>query len=125
MKRQALYSCLTCLPESKEDFRKGAGICLACSYSCHEGHELIELYTKRNFRCDCGTPKTRRKCLLDEKSADNAKNEYNQVTRTHLILSLLFLTPPRSFPSRTTPACTAPAIVPTQTRKTLRRMRTK
>lgn len=123
MKRQALYSCLTCLPESKEDFRKGAGICLACSYSCHEGHELIELYTKRNFRCDCGTPKTRRKCLLDEKSADNAKNEYNQVGPTHLILDPSKFT--QLLPSRTTPACTAPAIVPTQTRKTLRRMPTK
>lgn len=29
----------------------------ACSYSCHENHELIELYTKRDFRCDCGNDK--------------------------------------------------------------------
>lgn len=29
----------------------------ACSYSCHENHELIELYTKRDFRCDCGNNK--------------------------------------------------------------------
>lgn len=79
MKRQALYSCLTCLPDSKDDFRKGAGVCLACSYACHENHELVELYTKRNFRCDCGTPKLGNKCVLDEKQADNDKNSYNQV----------------------------------------------
>ena len=34
---------------------RNVGICLACSYHCHEGHELVELYTKRNFKCDCGT----------------------------------------------------------------------
>ena len=44
-----------------------AGICLACSLKCHDGHDLFELYTKRNFRCDCGLkdkfPDT--KCELD------------------------------------------------------------
>ena len=47
--RQALYACLTCTLPRSPDFRP-AGICLACSYNCHEGHELVELYTKRNFR---------------------------------------------------------------------------
>lgn len=42
--RQALYSCLTCIPKSSNVM---SGICLACSYHCHEGHKLIELYTKR------------------------------------------------------------------------------
>lgn len=46
IKRQALYSCLTCCPDSKNDISKCAGICLACSYQCHENHELVELYTK-------------------------------------------------------------------------------
>ena len=32
-------------------------MCLACSLTCHEGHELYELYTKRNFQCDCGNEK--------------------------------------------------------------------
>lgn len=44
VKRQALYACVTCLPSSSGEL---AGICLACSYHCHDGHELIELYTKR------------------------------------------------------------------------------
>jgi E3 ubiquitin-protein ligase UBR7 len=48
--RQALYACYTCSTASSHP----AGICLACSLNCHEGHDLYELYTKRNFRCDCG-----------------------------------------------------------------------
>lgn len=79
MKRQALYSCLTCIPEAKEDFTKAAGICLACCYSCHEGHELVELYTRRNFKCDCGNSKfTNKECNLNNsKSVINELNEYN------------------------------------------------
>lgn len=46
MKRQALYACLTCNPKGAP-FAQPAGICLACTYKCHEGHELVELFTKR------------------------------------------------------------------------------
>lgn len=52
IKRQALYACLTCTPEARTDPTKRAGVCLACSYACHDGHDMVELYTKRNFRCD-------------------------------------------------------------------------
>ncbi len=41
--RQALYACDTCTPEGVPP----AGVCLACSLGCHEGHTLHELYTKR------------------------------------------------------------------------------
>lgn len=60
--------------------KKRAGVCLACSYSCHEGHEMVELYTKRTFRCDCGTAKILAvRCRLDEVKLDqNDKNQYNQ-----------------------------------------------
>ena len=50
MSRQALYACATC----QEQGSGPAGVCLACSLACHDGHDLYELYTKRNFRCDCG-----------------------------------------------------------------------
>ncbi len=71
MKRQALYACLTCLKEEKQ-----AGICLACSYHCHEDHELVELYTKRNFRCDCGNANMNNDCKLEtDKTATNEKNK--------------------------------------------------
>lgn len=73
--RQALYSCKTCTGENGEL----AGICLACSYACHEGHELIELYTKRNFCCDCGNQKMpQNPCkLFPYKSPKNTENSYN------------------------------------------------
>ncbi|XP_046663572.1 putative E3 ubiquitin-protein ligase UBR7 [Homalodisca vitripennis] len=77
LKRQALYSCLTCLPADKSEH---AGVCLACSYHCHSDHDLVELYTKRNFRCDCGNSLFNgKKCTLDPiKSEMNENNSYNQ-----------------------------------------------
>lgn len=39
--RQALYACSTCTTT------ESAGVCLACSLTCHDGHDLYELYTKR------------------------------------------------------------------------------
>ncbi|KAB7502812.1 putative E3 ubiquitin-protein ligase UBR7 [Armadillidium nasatum] len=69
---------MTCCPITSD---VNAGICLACSYHCHEGHELVELYTKRYFRCDCGTPKfpTSNPCKLNaEKPSSNTDNKYNQ-----------------------------------------------
>lgn len=79
LKRQALYSCLTCIPEAKTDPSKAGGVCLACCFHCHEGHDLIELYTKRNFRCDCGNAKFASKCTLCEHKDDtNELNNYNQ-----------------------------------------------
>ncbi|ALC40087.1 CG15141 [Drosophila busckii] len=83
IQRQALYSCLTCCPEARNDLTKCAGICLACSYRCHENHELVELYTKRNFRCDCPTLRMgSEKCCvlnpqLEGKQPKNAGNLYN------------------------------------------------
>ncbi|XP_064083816.1 putative E3 ubiquitin-protein ligase UBR7 [Macrobrachium nipponense] len=77
VKRQALYACITCCPV---DSGRLAGVCLACSYHCHGDHELIELYTKRHFRCDCGNSKfPNNVCkLLKEKLPENPENEYNQ-----------------------------------------------
>jgi len=76
MTRQALYSCLTCI---KDPSNGGAGICLACSYHCHEDHDLVELYTKRNFRCDCGNSKLDNECkLANDKAPVNERNKYNQ-----------------------------------------------
>ncbi|KAL8169018.1 UNVERIFIED_CONTAM: putative E3 ubiquitin-protein ligase ubr7 [Gekko kuhli] len=75
VKRQALYACSTCTPSGEEP----AGICLACSYECHGTHKLFELYTKRNFRCDCGNSKFKNlQCkLLPEKAKLNPANKYN------------------------------------------------
>ncbi|CAL8315951.1 unnamed protein product [Boreogadus saida] len=74
VKRQALYACNTCTPKGGE----AAGVCLACSYKCHEGHDLFELYTKRNFRCDCGNSKFKQQCkLYPDKEQLNGENKYS------------------------------------------------
>ncbi|KAG9448287.1 hypothetical protein H6P81_014415 [Aristolochia fimbriata] len=74
MRRQALFSCLTCTPNGN------AGVCTACCLSCHDGHEIIELWTKRNFRCDCGNSKFQEfSCkLYADKEPENTGNNYNQ-----------------------------------------------
>ncbi|KAG0716404.1 putative E3 ubiquitin-protein ligase UBR7 [Chionoecetes opilio] len=59
MKRQALYACMTCSPTEGDNLL--AGVCLACSYHCHEDHDLVELYTKRQV----------------EKLPVNPENKYN------------------------------------------------
>jgi len=71
--RQPIYSCTTC---SEAD--KPSGVCLACSYHCHEGHNLMELYTKRMFRCDCGSSKLQSTCKLEPRKEENKDNKYNQ-----------------------------------------------
>lgn len=74
MNRQAVFSCLTCVPSG------GAGFCTACSLTCHDGHDVVELWTRRHFRCDCGNSKFGRGiCKLQaDKEIENAENSYNQ-----------------------------------------------
>ena len=50
---QELFGCRTCYKEKAEL----AGICVSCSLNCHEDHDLVHLYFKRNFKCDCGNSK--------------------------------------------------------------------
>lgn len=74
-KRQAVFACNTCTPNAAEP----AGVCLACANKCHDGHDIFELYTKRNFRCDCGNSKFGEfECqLIPAKDEDNVRNHYN------------------------------------------------
>ncbi|KAI1270434.1 hypothetical protein F5Y18DRAFT_13025 [Xylariaceae sp. FL1019] len=55
--RQNIYACLTCnpAPADPNDPFNPAGICYSCSVQCHGEHELVEIFQKRNFTCDCGT----------------------------------------------------------------------
>ncbi|XP_034827301.1 putative E3 ubiquitin-protein ligase UBR7 [Maniola hyperantus] len=80
IKRQALYACMTCCADAKNDPTKRAGVCLACSLTCHENHDLVELYTKRTFKCDCGNPKfNSHPCQFTPDKTDlNEENNYNQ-----------------------------------------------
>ncbi|KZZ91536.1 zinc finger protein [Ascosphaera apis ARSEF 7405] len=60
--KQSIFSCLTCNPPPPSTDKElllsnytPAGICYSCSISCHGDHHLAELFTKRDFECDCGT----------------------------------------------------------------------
>lgn len=91
--RQNVFACLTCNPpptNSKDNFRP-AGVCYACSVQCHGDHQLVEIFSKRNFTCDCGTTRlpTASPCSLRLNSKTNSKggvhseqpdsnNKYNQ-----------------------------------------------
>ncbi|KAK0548501.1 hypothetical protein OC846_004450 [Tilletia horrida] len=81
--RQLVFACRTCSPEGK------VGVCAACSVSCHAEHELVELFYRRNFQCDCGTIKsnateeTTQACTLREPphAIDNEANVYDHTFR--------------------------------------------
>ncbi|TFK70227.1 hypothetical protein BDN72DRAFT_819113 [Pluteus cervinus] len=69
--RQAVYLCLTC--------SSSRGICSACSIACHTNHEQLELFPKRNFRCDCPTTSIEHSCTLHpKKEVENTTNQYGQ-----------------------------------------------
>ncbi|KAI7011302.1 zf-UBR-domain-containing protein, partial [Hortaea werneckii] len=55
--RQSVFACLTCTPPPASKYQQftPAGLCYSCSISCHGEHNLVELFTKRDFECDCGT----------------------------------------------------------------------
>ena len=69
--RQAVYLCRTC--------NTRRGICSACSIACHTDHEQLELFPKRNFRCDCPTSSLAHDCTLHKHAeAPNTANLYGQ-----------------------------------------------
>ncbi|KAI9834301.1 MAG: hypothetical protein M1826_004227 [Phylliscum demangeonii] len=55
--KQLVFSCLTCrpLPAYPLEPYAPAGVCYSCSIACHGEHDLVELFSKRHFVCDCGT----------------------------------------------------------------------
>lgn len=71
---QPVYVCRTCTLKNGEV----AGFCLGCSMNCHLDHDIVELWNKRNFRCDCGNPKFENfTCSLAPKPTPNEKNLYS------------------------------------------------
>ncbi|KAI1495914.1 putative zinc finger in N-recognin-domain-containing protein [Biscogniauxia marginata] len=91
--RQNVFACLTCNPPpaNPADSYNPAGVCYSCSVQCHGEHELVEIFQKRNFTCDCGTSRFTpdQKCTLRINPETNTKggvhseepdpdNKYNQ-----------------------------------------------
>ena len=46
------------------------GFCVACMLHCHDGHEVHELYSKLDFRCDCGNGRFPMACQIDGSMPD-------------------------------------------------------
>jgi hypothetical protein len=57
--------------------------------NCHLDHDIFEMFDKRHFKCDCGTPKSGMETLFvsyiqgcicklkEQQTDDNNENEYN------------------------------------------------
>jgi|JI10StandDraft_1071094.scaffolds.fasta_scaffold247622_2 hypothetical protein len=45
---QQWFTCITCFGDSPSK-----GVCLACSKTCHQGHDLVDRGVS-GFYCDCG-----------------------------------------------------------------------
>ncbi|KAJ3293234.1 hypothetical protein HDU79_000603 [Rhizoclosmatium sp. JEL0117] len=73
---QQIFSCLTCRgPETNAN----VGVCYACFVQCHTSHEVVELFERRDFVCDCGSSVCPVKCTLQQKSVGvlNSTNKYD------------------------------------------------
>lgn len=77
--RQQIFACRT---------HNNIGICYSCSILCHTSCDIVELFTKRHFTCDCGTDRDNRveghdqiRCELRKNRSDDVSasdNIYNQ-----------------------------------------------
>lgn len=66
--RQLVFACLTC---RRQNNGTDIGVCYLCLIQCHSTHELVELFSKRDFSCDCGTSRMHQgsSCALRAKLA--------------------------------------------------------
>ena len=77
--RQQVFACKT---------HNNIGICYSCSILCHTSCDIVELFTKRHFTCDCGTERDNRvkkdnevRCMIRKNTSDDipaSDNIYNQ-----------------------------------------------
>jgi E3 ubiquitin-protein ligase UBR7 len=80
--RQAVYACKTCTNLNPDN---PAGMCYGCSIACHADHEVLELFPKRNFRCDCGLKSKfgGSVCQLDMESKTGSRNDDNSYNHNY------------------------------------------
>jgi Putative zinc finger in N-recognin (UBR box) len=77
--RQDVYSCTKCAAADEAP----AGFCGGCKAACHGDHleSVVELYSKRAFRCDCGNGRMSNTCVLDPSKPDS--NPDNALVYSH------------------------------------------
>eukprot|EP00730_Choanoeca_flexa_P005454 TRINITY_DN11946_c0_g1_i10.p1 TRINITY_DN11946_c0_g1~~TRINITY_DN11946_c0_g1_i10.p1 ORF type:complete len:370 (+),score=43.22 TRINITY_DN11946_c0_g1_i10:1766-2875(+) len=79
VRRQPVHTCLTCA--AANNMQTGY-LCLGCAEHCHSGHEVVELWTKRNVRCDCGNSLyPDNPCTLTPNKEPTSSNKYSQNTQ--------------------------------------------
>ncbi|ODV79992.1 uncharacterized protein CANTADRAFT_89589 [Suhomyces tanzawaensis NRRL Y-17324] len=88
--RQPVFACLTC---SRQNNNTPIGVCYSCSIQCHSTHEIVELFSKRRFVCDCGTSKmgasTNGACGLRQRQGGTTPEAPRLRTGSVTLLSLL------------------------------------
>lgn len=75
--RQDVYACRQCAKRTPDGRQILSGFCVGCKTSCHGDHlsSVIDLYSKRFFRCDCGNSRMKNVCHLDNtKNPENSEN---------------------------------------------------
>lgn len=77
--RQELYACLTCYRTTSQL----NAICYACSIRCHTSHDLVELFTKRNRTCDCGTSRVNGPCLVRYPQWSKLDSQFQKENENH------------------------------------------
>lgn len=68
--RQQVFACRT---------HNNIGICYSCSIRCHTSCDIVELFTKRHFTCDCGTERDKRITKSDVIRCEIRKNRSNDI----------------------------------------------
>lgn len=88
--RQLVFACLTCL---RQNGGQNVGVCYSCLIQCHLAHELVEMFSKRNFACDCGTQRMAKgkACALRYGKLPDGEEPRRPRMRTGSILELFSL----------------------------------
>ncbi|QBM90695.1 E3 ubiquitin-protein ligase UBR7 [Metschnikowia aff. pulcherrima] len=78
--RQLVSACLTCRLANDD---ANIGVCYSCLIQCHSTHELVELFSKRNFVCDCGTSKMKegKACAIRTRQLQVKEEPPSQIPR--------------------------------------------
>lgn len=75
--RQDVYACAKCTKTDSSGKPILSGFCGGCKTACHGDHldQVVDLYSKRSFRCDCGNARMNNSCKRRPKTGENPKNE--------------------------------------------------
>lgn len=76
---QNVFLCRTCSSSSGHP----VAVCFGCSFDCHVDHDIVELWKKRDIRCDCGTQPLEPCRLRQDGTKKMPRNESNVYVPKH------------------------------------------